>query len=314
LARAMGGVEEARRVGMRFRSTFLRDDGERALEIVPLAFESLGTRGMATFVSAGRVKILIDPGVDLAPKRFGLPPHRIELERKTEQWGRIRAYAGKASVLVVTHYHHDHFHEDESELFSGKTVLLKHPTENINVNQKKRARVLLERIQKRAKEIHFADGEEFAFGEVRIRFSPAVCHGVNSRSGYVVEVSVRSEGVFLHTSDVGGPVLPEQVEFIIRENPRVLLCDGPVSYMVGSRYDEDYLYRTTENLLTIMEQTDVKDLILDHHLLRELSWREKVRQVFEAARVKGVTVSTAAEFAGLKPDLLEARRKELYGE
>ncbi|MFQ6093049.1 MAG: MBL fold metallo-hydrolase [bacterium] len=282
------------------------------MEITPIAYESLGTRGSSVFVRTGDLAILIDPGVDLAPMRFRLPPHRIELERKAQHWERIRELARGAEVLIVTHYHHDHFHEHESDLFRGKTVLLKHPSENINFRQKMRARALLERIRDTAREIHYADGRDFTFGAVRIRFSQAVCHGIDTRSGYVVEVSLRGDTGFLHTSDVGGPILPEQLEFILNENPEVLFCDGPVSSMAGSRYDRDYLRRSIDNLITIIRRTGVRRLILDHHLLREMGWRERISPVFEAARSEGVRLSTAAEFAGLKTDLLEAKRKELY--
>ena len=282
------------------------------MDIVPLAFESLGTRGMATYISTRGLNILIDPGVDLAPMRFRLPPHQIELERKALQWSRIREYAKKAQILIVTHYHHDHFHEDEFELFRDKHVLLKHPIKNINYNQKRRAGALLERIQGLAGEIRYVDGKDFSFGNVTIRFSQAVCHGINDRSGYVVEVSIRGDTRFLHTSDVTGPVLTVQLDFILRENPEIILCDGPVSYMVGSKYDTSYLDTCIENIVTIIEGTDVRTLLLDHHLLRELEWKNKISPVFKAALSKDVNIFTAAEFVGLKTELLEARRKELY--
>ncbi|UCE19409.1 MAG: MBL fold metallo-hydrolase [Gemmatimonadota bacterium] len=282
------------------------------MNIVPLACESLGTRGMAAYVSTGDLGILIDPGVDLAPVRFRLPPHRLEIERKAQHWNRIRAYAQKARILIVTHYHHDHFHEDEFELFRDKHVLLKHPEKQINFNQKKRAKALLSRIENISREIHYVDGRHFTFGDVRITFSRAVCHGINDRSGYVVEVSIRNETTFLHTSDVTGPIRPEQLEFILKQDPEILLCDGPVSYMVGSKYDTRYLDDCMKNLITIIERTRVHKLMLEHHLLRELEWQDRIAPVFDAAKERGVILSTAAEFGGLKTDLLEARRKELH--
>ena len=282
------------------------------MDIVPLAFESLGTRGMATFVLTGGLGILIDPGVDLAPMRFRLPPHHIELERKARQWSRIREYAKRAQILIVTHYHHDHFHEDEFELFRGKHVLLKHPTVNINFNQKQRADVLLRRIKDITLDIQYIDEQVFTFGSVKFQFSKPFCHGINDRSGYVVQVSIRSDTSFLHTSDVTGPALPGQVEFILRENPNTIICDGPVSYMVGSRYDTIYLDTCIENLVTVIEKTKVHKLILEHHLLRELDWKNKITPVFGAARGKGIQLLTAAECIGFETDLLEARRKDLY--
>ena len=49
-----------------------------------------------------------------------------------------------------------------------------------------------------------------------------------------------------------------------------------------------------------------------HHLTRDLAYRERVRPVYEAGTELGVTVECAAEFLNQKPNLLEARRRELY--
>ena len=83
-------------------------DGEREMRIIPLSFDSLGTRSMATYVEAKDVKVLIDPGVALAPNRNGRPPHPIEIDLMMKEWKRIKAHANKANVLIVTHYHYDH--------------------------------------------------------------------------------------------------------------------------------------------------------------------------------------------------------------
>ncbi len=70
--------------------------------------------------------------------------------------------------------------------------------------------------------------------------------------------------------------------------------------------------RMLTNLIAIMEKTTVKRMVLDHHLLREVQWKNRVISVFSKARTRGVELMTAAEFIGLKTDLLEARRRELY--
>ncbi|WP_286244027.1 hypothetical protein [Methanobacterium ferruginis] len=48
------------------------------MKIVPLAFESMGVRSMATFLETDQ-KILVDPGTSIAPKRFGFPHGRMNL-------------------------------------------------------------------------------------------------------------------------------------------------------------------------------------------------------------------------------------------
>jgi len=55
----------------------------------------------------------------------------------------------------------------------------------------------------------------------------------------------------------------------------VVFCDGPVTYMLGRRYSVESLQQATRNLSEIVERTQVQRLVLDHHLLRELKWKER---------------------------------------
>jgi len=48
------------------------------VKIVPIAFDSLGVRSMATFGETADMKILIDPAAAPAPTRYGFPPHPVE--------------------------------------------------------------------------------------------------------------------------------------------------------------------------------------------------------------------------------------------
>ena len=78
------------------------------MKIVPLAFESMGVRSMATFIETDQ-KILIDPGTSIAPKRFGFPPWKDEFDALHTTRARVQKYAKKADILTLSHYHHDHF-------------------------------------------------------------------------------------------------------------------------------------------------------------------------------------------------------------
>lgn len=60
------------------------------------------------------------------------------------------------------------------------------------------------------------------------------------------------------------------------------------------------LEKTNENLKYIVENTGA-ELIIDHHLLRDKKFREKINVDFK----------TVAEFLGEKNLLLEAYRKEI---
>ncbi len=190
------------------------------MKIIPIAADSLGTRSMATFVETADCGIFIDPAVSLAPKRYSLPPHELEYRRMEEHREKIKEYAARADVLVITHYHYDH-HDPFSEMFKGKTMLIKHPAENINHSQKGRAGFFLNRVRGLPEVIEYADGREFSFGKTLLRFSDSVFHGTSGRLGFVIEVCIREgEECFFFTSDVEGPNTKEQTDFIIREPGR----------------------------------------------------------------------------------------------
>ncbi|MGC8998215.1 MAG: MBL fold metallo-hydrolase [Candidatus Bathyarchaeia archaeon] len=281
--------------------------------ILPLGFDSFGVRSMATFVETDDQKILIDPGVSLAPLRYGLEPHPLEWQRLDETWNIIKEYAEESDVLVVTHYHYDHHDPDYPELYRGKTVFIKHPTENINRSQRDRAAYLLAAMKGLPKRLEVADGKSFAFGETTITFSKAVCHGTNPRLGYVIETCIKSGGEkFLHTSDVEGPSLDDQIAFILNEKPDILFVDGPMTYMLGYRYSFKSLEISNINLIKAVEETSVNTIVLDHHFLRDLNYKMRIKPVYEEAQKRGVKVMTAAEFSGRKIEMLEALRKELY--
>src|SRR5437899_13003562 len=86
--------------------------GEISVRVIPLAAESLGVRSMATYVEAGDLGILIDPGATLAPARWGLPPADAEWPALRRANDRISAYAARARPLLVSHYHDPHFRTD----------------------------------------------------------------------------------------------------------------------------------------------------------------------------------------------------------
>jgi hypothetical protein len=287
-------------------------------KIVPLAFDSFGVRSMATFVETDDLKILVDPGVSLAPIRYGLEPHPLEWQRLDETWETVRQYAENADVLIVTHYHYDHHDPDQPEIYQNKTVFIKHPTENINRSQRERASLFLDAIKGMPKKLEIADGKNFQLGKTQITFSKAVCHGTNPRLGYVTEVSIKSNSEkFLHTSDVEGPSLEDQISFILKEKPDILFVDGPMTYMLGYRYSYKSLEISNNNLVKAIKETNLKTLVLDHHFLRDLNYRLRIKPVYEEAEKRAVKVVTAAEFAERKIEMLEALRKELhakYGE
>lgn len=281
------------------------------LKVTPLAFESLGVRSMATHVEVGDLSIVIDPAVALGPKRFGLSPHPIEEKTKAELWRLIKEKATEADILIVTHYHNDHIEPKELQIYSGKKVFLKHPKRLINRSQKERAASILAQLRGVADEIKYADGRSFDLGAANISFSKPVPHGMTAARGYVIEVSITGDQSFLFTSDVQGPVLDEQVEFILREKPDVAFVDGPTTY-IDSPYLPIELREANENLVKMIREAGIRRLVVDHHLTRDLDYSERIRPVYEAGDELGVVVECAAEYLKVEPNLLEARRGDLY--
>jgi len=274
------------------------------MKIIPIAFDSLGTRSMATFVETDDIKIVIDPSVALGKERYGLPPHPMEIERESLHWAAIRQYSQLADVLIVTHYHYDHHNPSQPDIFRDKIALLKHPKENINKSQQGRAAYFLDVIGSIPDKIEYSDGREFEFGNTRIKFSQAVPHGNNNRLGFVTEVSITDGNYKLvHTSDIEGGNLDCQRDFILRQDPDMVIFDGPMTYPYQN---------VIPNIVQILKETRVTDFIIDHHYLRNLKWREKMAEVFDIADRLGKRFICAAQFLGRQEELFEARRKQLY--
>jgi len=286
------------------------------LKIRPLAFDSLGVRSQSTFIQTRDLNIHIDPAVALAPRRFGLPPHRIEVERLYELASIVEEHLRDSDVVIITHYHYDHHDPGRIipvENYKGKIVILKNPLEKINVSQKIRASRFIKRISSYAQKVEIADSKKYVFGETKIYFSEPVPHGIDDKLGYVVEVLIDDgEESVLYTSDVEGPVLKEQTSFILKHRPDLLIVDGPLTYMLGYRFSVKDLNVSIKYLKNIIDVMTGKVVILDHHVLRDRDYKEKLSEVYSYAKARKVSVLSAAEFLGKQVDVLEVKRRELY--
>lgn len=282
------------------------------MQVTPLAFDSFGARSMCTFVKTDDVNLIIDPSVALGPKRYKLPPHPMEVQKEGELWEKIKEYTAGSEVAVFTHYHYDHHNPGEAGLFDRKKVLAKHTTQKINKSQMNRGKHFLKQLEN-AESVEFADGKTYQFGDTKMVVSPPVFHGTSDKLGHVIELLI-DDGYqrFLYSSDVEGPSIPAQLDFMLESNPHVIFIDGPMTYMLGFRYSKKSLEESANNLLRLIDDTEVKNLVVDHHLTRDLNWREKMEKVISRGEDAGVKVQSAAEFGGIEENLLEARRKELY--
>ena len=64
------------------------------------------------------------------------------------------------------------------------------------------------------------------------------------------------------------------------------------------------------NLLRLTKA--ISTIVIDHHLLRTLSYKAFLAEPLRIARSAGHRILTAADFMGRENTLLEARRKELW--
>ncbi|VVB74475.1 Metallo-beta-lactamase superfamily protein [Candidatus Tiddalikarchaeum anstoanum] len=286
----------------------------KAMKIIPLAADSMGTRSVATLVLTKNLRILVDPGVSLGPSRYNLPPHELELKAYTEQWKSVVKEAKNADILIISHYHFDHYNPFENlDIYTDKTVFIKHPTKDINLSQKKRAKDFLELIKDKPRKLEYADGLSFELKGASINFSKAVFHGAkNTPLGSVVMTSVHEgSGSFVHASDTGGPTFPETTDWIINERPDTVFLDGLATIFLGWREDPKLLETANKEEVRILN-SKIKTVILDHHLVRDLYYKNKIKPVIELAKELNKKLVTSAEYLGVKPDFLEAKRRELW--
>lgn len=284
-----------------------------------IGFDSMGTRGMATLVDIDGFKIFIDPGVNIAPRRYGLPPHPLELEALEKHLDEIHREALDSNVLIITHYHRDHYlyRDNEIDYYRNKILLIKNPYRHINYSQKKRAYILLNkmRVKSIAKQVEYADNGLFGFEHVRIRFSKPLPHGAHgTKLGYTLVVSVEApEGTLVHASDVQGPMNKEALEVILNLKPDMLIISGPPTYFEGVKVGSSYIEDGLRNMYEIANRMrEGSTFIADHHLLRDLNYYERIKHIVEACNERHVRFMTAAEFMGREIRQLEALRRDLW--
>lgn len=348
------------------------------LNFEPIWFDSLGAKSSCTLVETPDVSVLIDPGVAVMQPSF---PASWAKKLYWETQGRlaIKRASRKADVVVISHYHYDHFTDFDRALYKGKLLLTKNPNNWINDSQRRRAehffdnasrafgKVPLEKVlQKRRKQVYdnplddiprardkdfgdynhrrrelfrkglkwfrnrannwnsakwipelkfndievkFPEAKEFKFGCTKLRFTPPMFHGIEfSRVGWVFATVIEyGKEKLIHSSDLDGPIIEDYADWIIRENPNVLIIDGPITYMLGYLTSKITLNRTIANALRILKESDVKLMIYDHHLPREPKFKERTREVWETGKQLNKKVLTAAEYVGKTPKVLECK-------
>ena len=113
-------------------------------------------------------------------------------------------------------------------------------------------------------------------------------------------------------SDYANFYFYDQFVELYNSSEDTLYLDGPLTYMLGKGFSHDELRSSITNINRLLEMAKLKTLIIDHHLLRDNSWKDEIREIFARAEGVGKKVVTMAGFLGRDDVLLESRRGRLY--
>lgn len=274
------------------------------MRVMPLAADSLGVRSMATYVEAGELRLLLDPGATVSPRRFDLGPTPEEEEALNRALDRIEGYARRATLITVSHFHGDHY-RPEPEIYEGRRVWAKDPRRMTDGHQAGRGRTFWRALQGRCI-LEPAEGQVAEFDGVRIKISPPLGHGLEgSGFGFVVAVTVDDGMRFVHAADVQGPASAVATAYILRERPDLVYLSGPPTYL-EARIGRDVVQAGLDNLLRLVNEAGCR-VIVDHHALRDRRYRERLGPAFATGRVV-----TAAEYLGRREECLEAHRPDIW--
>ncbi len=182
----------------------------------------------------------------------------------------------------------------------------------MNRSQRKRGTAFVKAVRTVAREVLFVDEQELKLGATTIHFSPAVPHGKEGTFlGSVVMTAIRHREVtVVHASDVQGPIEADTTDWILAQNPQLVILAGPPTYLVPERISPALISQAADNLTRLTSQ--IPTIIVDHHLQRDPSWREWLAPIQVSAHSRGHQVVTVADALGLPEQMLETQRSELY--
>ncbi len=115
-----------------------------------LWFDSMGVKSSSIYIDTECGGVIIDPGAAVMHPSYPLPSiTKKELRRKA--LSDLVEYLEKAKIVIITHYHHDHFfypsdkdlklfNIDVKSVFENKLLIVKNPNKYINESQWGRAR------------------------------------------------------------------------------------------------------------------------------------------------------------------------------
>ena len=289
---------------MRLTDPIIREGPQ--LRIDYIACDSLGARGMCICIETPDVVVTVDPGASLEPAHFPMPAERrrsLVEERDTA----IRSACTRSQLVVISHYHLDHFSEERDlERYGGKTLFVKNP-DDLPTKQLETATSFRKTIDGLPRETIVADGRKFKFKKTAIEFSPAVWHGArDAEPGTVIMTSVSwGREKVLVTSDVGGPLEAATTDIICSAKAQTVIIDGYPTYMLGQFATDHDLVRSIVNVCRILATPAVKTVVLDHHMARDYRYPAFFKLAYEKAKKLGKQFGTATEVMGKTSAVLE---------
>jgi predicted metallo-beta-lactamase superfamily hydrolase len=157
-----------------------------------------------------------------------------------------------------------------------------------------------------------ADGKAFNYGKTALSFSGAVAHGSEDPMlGWVIMAIVEHENErFMFAPDIQGPMAMSTLDLIRKAEPSAIMVGGPPLYLGGSRVATSQIERGLRNMESIVQA--VPTVILEHHVLRDEAWKQKMAKVYEKASETGHSIMTAAEYSGKENIFLESKRKQFF--
>lgn len=108
------------------------------MEVRFIWFDSLGAKSSCTLVRTKDASILIDPGIAVMHPSFPAP-REAKLKWFQEGFEAIKRAAKLADIVVITHYHYDHFVDFDEGIYLGKDIFIKDPNRYINDSQRGRS-------------------------------------------------------------------------------------------------------------------------------------------------------------------------------
>lgn len=269
---------------------------------------------MFNIVESNNVRIAIDPGADLGPLRYGLPPHELEIKALERALEKICKELYDSDIIVITHYHKDHYiHSDFCiEAFNNKMIIMKDPLNEINFNQKSRANELIKKLKERSQLIFTNGNYQYKAGNLRVEVVGLFWHGsIGTPLGKVLSIYLSDkDNSYLFGSDVQGPIDPNMLSWISTHAPEIIYLSGPPFYLAGSIPSSE-IEMGLNNLIKILTISRIKKVIIDHHFAREKNYVRRLVELKKYA-LKDDIVLDASEFMGVERKPLESLRDELY--